>query len=208
MRRLGPASRWQVDVIPAGVQQLIELQLGRLSKDEQRVLEAASLVGVEFAVASVAAALQVSSEMAETACAALAQHGLFLETSGLAAWPDGTLSGQYRFRHALYQQVLSRRLTEVQRAQGHQRIGTRLEGGYGARAGEIAAELAVHFEQGRDYRRAVQYVRQATRTLPDECLSRGHRTRHQRGRIARSCCRRPPRTCNRSWTSRWRWARR
>jgi predicted ATPase len=50
-----------VDVIPTGVQQLIELQLGRLSKDEQRVLEAASLVGVEFAVASVAAALQVSA---------------------------------------------------------------------------------------------------------------------------------------------------
>src|SRR5262245_21959173 len=152
-----------IDVIPPGVQQLIALQLGRQSADEQRVLEAASLVGVEFAVASVAAALQVSSEMPETACAALAQQGLFLETSGLAAWPDGTLSGQYRFRHALYQQVLYQRLPEVQRVQGHQRVGTRLEGGYGARAGEIAAELAVHFEQGHDYRRAVQYVLEATR---------------------------------------------
>jgi DNA-binding winged helix-turn-helix (wHTH) protein/predicted ATPase len=150
-----------IDVIPAGVQHLIALQLGRLRADEQRMLEAASLVGVEFAVASVAAAVQVSAAMAETACAALAQHGLFLETSGLAAWPDGTLSGQYRFRHALYQQVLSRRLPEVQRVQGHQRIGTRLEGGYGARAGEIAAELAVHFEQGHDYRRAVHYLQQA-----------------------------------------------
>jgi predicted ATPase len=78
-------------------------------------------------------------------------------------WPDGTLSGQYRFRHALYQQALYRGLTAVQRAQGHQRIGTRLEVGYGARAGEIATELAVHFEQGRDYGRAVQYVRVATR---------------------------------------------
>jgi predicted ATPase len=152
-----------VDVIPIGVQQLIDLQLGRLSKDEQGVLEAASLVGVEFAVANVAAALQVASEIPETACAGLAQHGLFLETSGLVVWPDGTLSGQYRFRHALYQQVLYRRLSEVQRVQGHQRIGTRLEVGYGARAGEIAAELAVHFEQGRDYRRAVQYMLEATR---------------------------------------------
>jgi predicted ATPase len=32
---------------------------------------------------------------------------------------------------------------------------------YGNRAREIAAELAVHFEQGRDYRRAVQYLQQA-----------------------------------------------
>jgi hypothetical protein len=81
-----------VDVIPAGMQHLIELQLGRLSKDEQRVLETASLVGVEFAVASVAAALHVSAERAETVCAALAQHGLFLETSGLMVWPDGPLN--------------------------------------------------------------------------------------------------------------------
>ena len=149
-----------VDVIPSGVQHLIALQLGRLSADEQRVLEAASLVGVEFAVASVAAALQVSLELAETACAALAQHGLFLETSGLAAWPDGTLSGQYRFRHALYQQVLYRRLSEVQRAQGHQRIGTRLEGAL----------------WGGDYRRAVQYLQQAVanatrRNAPHEVIA-------------------------------------
>jgi predicted ATPase len=33
--------------------------------------------------------------------------------------------------------------------------------GYGARAGELAAELAVHFEQGRDYCRAVHYLQQA-----------------------------------------------
>jgi hypothetical protein len=36
----------------------------------------------------------------------------------------------------------------------HQRIGEREEeAGYGERAKEIAAELAVHFEQRRDYRR-------------------------------------------------------
>jgi hypothetical protein len=83
--------------------------------------------------------------------------------TGLVVWPDGTLSGQYRFRHALYQQVLYRRLLAVQRVQGHQHVGTRLEVGYGARADEIAAELVVHFEQGHDYRRAVQYVLEATR---------------------------------------------
>src|SRR5262249_55098559 len=32
---------------------------------------------------------------------------------------------------------------------------------YGERAREIAAELAVHFEQGRDYPKAVQYLQQA-----------------------------------------------
>jgi tetratricopeptide (TPR) repeat protein len=43
----------------------------------------------------------------------------------------------------------------------HQSIGEHLEAAHRPRAKEIAAELAVHFEQGRDYRRAIQYFRQA-----------------------------------------------
>ena len=43
----------------------------------------------------------------------------------------------------------------------HLRTGECLEGGYGERAGEIAGELAVHFERGRDYERAARYRRQA-----------------------------------------------
>jgi predicted ATPase/DNA-binding winged helix-turn-helix (wHTH) protein len=150
-----------LEAIPSGVQQLIELQLERLRPDEQQVLAMASVIGVEFAVASVAAGLQVSPEGPEAVCETLARQGPFLEACGLAVWPDGTLSGRYRFRHALYQAVLYRRLAEVQRVQGHQRIGARLETGYGARAGEIAVELAVHFERGRDPERALTYHTQA-----------------------------------------------
>jgi predicted ATPase/DNA-binding winged helix-turn-helix (wHTH) protein len=150
-----------LDAIPPGVQQLIELQLEQLRPDEQQVLVMASVVGAEFAAASVAAGLQAPPEVPEAACSALAQEGLFLEARGLAAWPDGTLSGQYRFRHALYQEVLYRRLTEVQRVQGHRRIGARLETGYGGRGGERAAELAGHFERGRDPERALSYHTQA-----------------------------------------------
>ena len=43
----------------------------------------------------------------------------------------------------------------------HQRIGARLEAGYGARAGEIAAQLALHFERGGEVQRAVHYWQQA-----------------------------------------------
>ena len=45
----------------------------------------------------------------------------------------------------------------------HQRIGARQEAGYSAQAQEIAAALAVHFECGRDIRRAIQYRWQAGR---------------------------------------------
>ena len=63
--------------------------------------------------------------------------------------------GSYRFRHALYQQVLYERLEPTRRARLHQRIGTRLEAGYGVQAGAIVAQLAVHFERGGEVRRAV-----------------------------------------------------
>lgn len=43
----------------------------------------------------------------------------------------------------------------------HRRIGERKEQAYGDHAHEIAVELAVHFEQGRDYRKAIQYLQRA-----------------------------------------------
>ena len=53
--------------------------------------------------------------------------------------------------------MLYNRLPAGRRQRLHQRIGEREEQAYGERAKEIAAALAVHFEQGRDYQRAVQY---------------------------------------------------
>jgi tetratricopeptide (TPR) repeat protein len=57
--------------------------------------------------------------------------------------------------------VLYDRVLLARRVQLHRQIGLRLEAGYGTRAREVAAELALHFEQGREAQRAVQYLRQA-----------------------------------------------
>ena len=52
----------------------------------------------------------------------------------------------------------------------HRRIGVCLEAGYGAQAGEIAAQLVIHFERGGEGERAVRYLQQAadnaTRRMP------------------------------------------
>src|SRR5262249_12833088 len=61
----------------------------------------------------------------------------------------------------LYHQVVDRRLAAARRVHLHRRIGASKEGAYGTRAGEIAAELAVHFEEGRDYGRGVLYLQRA-----------------------------------------------
>jgi hypothetical protein len=52
-------------------------------------------------------------------------------------------------------------LGTARRAQLHHQVGVRLEAGYGAQAGEIAAQLAVHFERGGAVQRAVHYWQQA-----------------------------------------------
>ena len=150
--------------IPGGLQQLIELQLGRLEAEARQVLEVASVAGAEFTTASVAAGLQEGLEAIEAVCEGLARREQFIEERGLATWPDGALSGRYGFRHALYQQVLYQQIAEARRIRLHRQIGERLEAGYGERAKEIAAELAMHFERGRDYWRAVRYRKYAAET--------------------------------------------
>ena len=146
--------------VPEGLRPLLDQQLTRVSPEAQRVLEAASVVGVTFSAAAVAAALTTGLEQVEELCDALAQQHL-IRPAGMAIWPDGTTATRYTFTHALYQQVAYERCGVGRRAHLHQRIGRNLEAAYGAKADEIAAELAMHFERGRDVSHAVYYLRQA-----------------------------------------------
>jgi hypothetical protein len=139
------------------VRQLIDVQLDRLTAPEQRVLEAASVVGAEFTTALVAAALEQPVEQVDDACDALARRGLFLLREGDEEWPDGTLHIRFRLRHGLVQEVCLDRAAPSRRQRWHRLIAERLETGYGDRAAEISHVLAQHFEQGRINARAMHY---------------------------------------------------
>jgi hypothetical protein len=76
-------------------------------------------------------------------------RGQLFQLAEPVTWPDGTVAQGFRFRHALYQEVVYERLPYSQRAAAHRRIGAREEHAYGGRVQEIAAELAIHFEQAR-----------------------------------------------------------
>jgi len=147
--------------IPESIRQMIERQIERLTPDEQQVLEAACVVGMEFTAAVVDAALEGAEGTSEEHCDRLARQQRFLHVREPKAWPDGTVTASYGFRHALYQSVLAQRVAAVRGLRLHQRIGERLEAAYGEQADTIAAELALHFEHGRDYQRAVKYLCQA-----------------------------------------------
>jgi predicted ATPase len=151
----------EVASLPEGLRQFLMRRIEDFAPETRRVLEAASVVGEEFAAAAVVAATDFSVADVEEECEGLAAQQHFIEARGLTVWPDETRTGGYRFQHALYQQVLYEQLGALRRVQLHRRIGARLEAGYGARAGEIAAELAVHFERGGEIQWAVHYWQQA-----------------------------------------------
>jgi tetratricopeptide (TPR) repeat protein len=147
--------------VPGDLRHMIEEQIHRLSAEEQRLLEVASVAGIEFSATTVAAGVEAEVEVAEERCTQLARREFFLRTSGSSEWPDGTVAARYSFLHSLYQEVLYERLPAGRRQWLHQRIGERTEQGYGDRAREVAAELAMHFERGRDSRKAIRYLQQA-----------------------------------------------
>jgi predicted ATPase/DNA-binding winged helix-turn-helix (wHTH) protein len=146
--------------LPEELRQFLVRRIEDLPPEARRALEAASVVGEEFPAAAVAAGAECSVADVEELCEGLAAQRHFLADAGLTVWPDGTRAGGYRFQHALYQQVLYEQLGPTRREQLHRRIGARLEAGYGARAREIASQLAVHFERGGETYQAVHYWQQ------------------------------------------------
>lgn len=155
------------EATPASIRQFIEQQVERLSGAEQEILAAASVAGMEFSAATVAAGLAPAGPAfaeVEQHCATLARREQFLQPNGEEEWADGAVASRYRFLHALYQETLYARVTAARRVDLHQRIGAWKEQGYAGRAGEMALELAVHFEQGRDDGRAIQYLGAAAQT--------------------------------------------
>ena len=150
-------------VAPENIRQMIEKQIERLDRGQQRVLEVAAVAGAEFLAAAIAVGLERGLTEVEEQCEELDRRRLFLRTTGVCSMPNGVVTTRYGFIHTLYQEVVYQRVATGRRVRLHQLIGKRIEEVYGERASEVAAELAMHFEHGHDYRRAVKYLLQAAR---------------------------------------------
>jgi DNA-binding winged helix-turn-helix (wHTH) protein/predicted ATPase len=169
-RRIAPhEDGWQLTLpidsvklgVPDSIRQLIETQVDRLDAGDQRILEAASVAGTEFSVLAVSAALDSDLADVEIRCEELSRRRQFIRDCGAQLLPNGQVAGRFSFVHAVYRHVLYDRITASRRMHLHQRIGRRGEEVYSSRANEIAAELAMHFEQANDPERAARYLQQA-----------------------------------------------
>jgi len=149
--------------VPEGLAQMIELEVERLQPEEQRLLEAGSLLGIAFPVWAVAAALDEEMAKTEEACAGLARRLSFVQRAGEDELPDGTRSDFYVFVHSMYRQVLVRRQAATRRARRHQRIAIRLGELFAGREAAVAREQAMHFEAAGDWLSAAMALRSAAR---------------------------------------------
>jgi DNA-binding winged helix-turn-helix (wHTH) protein/predicted ATPase len=161
-----------IDSIPDDVRRFIDGQIDELADDDRNLLTAASVVGREFATAALAAALEREDDEVEADCARLARHGTFIAKSvstappASVAWPDGTPTELYSFRHDLYRELLYGRLLATRRALYHTRVGRRLAAAWSGGLDAIASELAEHFERANDPVGAIpHHHRAATKAL-------------------------------------------
>lgn len=145
--------------VPQKLRQIVESQIDRVSPDEQRTLETASVAGMVFSTEVCAAAAGLDAERFEAHCQELARRYQIIRSAGSQQFPEGRVSSRYEFVHALYREVLYRRQAPGCCATLHRLIGERLESLFADSSGDIAPELAHHFEQGSDWARAIKYLR-------------------------------------------------
>src|SRR5579863_7166851 len=144
--------------VPDELSQMIGLEIERLSGDDQRLLEAASLMNVAFPAWAVAAALGEDAGEIDEACDDLARRLYFVRRAGEDELPDGTRSAFYVFAHGLYREVLYQRQSASRRARRHTRIAERLAELFAGREVVVAQEMAMHYEAAGNWQRAASVL--------------------------------------------------
>lgn len=147
--------------LPETIRRVIEREIERLSPEEQRILTAASVAGMQFRASLLCAVLGMEIVEVDRCCNTLVRRGQILVFNGMEQSAKGDVAGHYAFRHALYLEVLYQRLSSAEAIRMHLRIGECLEALYGEQNVEHAGELALHFENGWDWLRTIRYLVQA-----------------------------------------------
>src|SRR5262249_5200611 len=144
--------------VPETLKQMLELQLQHLSHEEQHLLKCASVAGQNFTAWSVGTMLASEPLDVEAKCDRMAERHQFLRPSTARELPDRNVTQTYAFAHALYREVLYRKLHHSQRVNFHRLLAEGLERLYRGIEPEMASEMALHFEEGHQYEPAVRYL--------------------------------------------------
>lgn len=148
---IGPPS--DLEVLPPGLQSVLEARLFRLSEGTQLMLLIASVIGEEFS-------FEVLQEVVRLSRAQLLEHLEEAASGGIVRDEVGRF-GRYHFLHALMREALSRSLSTVRRAEIHFAIGEAIETLYPAKLAENATALAHHFMAAKEIETPLKGIRYA-----------------------------------------------
>ena len=184
------AGQWQlaapvedIAAVPDNLRQMIDKQLGRLTPEECRLLEVASVVGGEFSTGGGRGGTGGARRSeSKSSCEGLARRDQFLRARGteVLGGRDGHRPLRFSSR-ALPAGALraGRRGAASAPAPPHRRMGRGTP--FGTRVAGHAAALAMHFERGQDHPRAIEYLTQAAdNAMRRQAPHRGGRSSRQK----------------------------
>jgi predicted ATPase len=135
--------------IPETLSGVIDRYIEELTPEQRSLLETASVCGVQFRLSTVARVLDVDAMTLADSCAELARRQRWLKDLPLPPHSPPSESG-YVFRHALYREVLYKRLGRLARVDLHRKVAVSLERERAQGLNVGAAELATHLDLGRE----------------------------------------------------------
>jgi DNA-binding SARP family transcriptional activator/predicted ATPase len=155
----GSALDWET--LPARVEAASAERIGRLAQSLQDALRVASVEGGDFTAEVVARVLGIGErQVVHSLSSELDRRHRLVRAQSIQRQGSQRLS-RYRFRHDLFQKYLYDSLDQVERAYLHEDVGNALEDLYSEHAGDIAVQLARHYQEARITEKAVDYLRQA-----------------------------------------------
>ncbi len=145
--------------VPDTIQAIIMARLDRLGEEGKRTVQLASVIGRQFMRRLLERIAGLTGQL----------EGLLAELKALEIiYEQGLLpEPAYIFKHAVIQDVAYQSLLKERRKELHQAVGYAIEELYADRLAEHYEELAHHFFQGEDWKKAMDYSVLAGRRAGD-----------------------------------------
>jgi tetratricopeptide (TPR) repeat protein len=149
---------------PESVRSMIQRKMDQLDDTDRRLLSTASVQGSEFDAAVVARVHKMDILDAEERLDRLDRVHSFVRCAYELELPNSSLTTRYRFVHALYQNAFYSSLRTARRVALSLKVAKSLLRFHGNKANELATELAILFEAGRDFQQAGKFYLAAARS--------------------------------------------
>lgn len=132
-------------------------RLDRLDGTARQALEAASVAGIRFTAAEVAAAINLPEDEVTFALQGVEQQSEIVTQRSRQSWPDGTDTSVFTFRSPLDRAAVLEQVPSPRQSGLHRKMGRRLLDGWAAHPAHVVSRLAWHFEQAGELELAVEF---------------------------------------------------